>query len=91
MAISVKEEVVKVIAGYKNFDEDEIKQSDTLAELDFSKSDSRDLAQALNLHFYNNLKMTLDRLLHGRDIKPAHKVSKVVSTVISINPRPRNK
>jgi len=89
MAISVSDEVTKVIARYKDYDVDQVRPKDTLAELEFSKSDARDLAQEINLHFYNQLRMMFDRLLHGRDIRPEHKVSKVIALVKSVNPHPR--
>ena len=89
MAIDIGAEVIKVIADYKGYGTDEVKPNNTLAELDFSKSDARDLAQEINLHFYNGLHYMFDRLLHPRDIKPEQKVSQVIALVKLVNPRPR--
>lgn len=86
---TVATSVIKVVARYKNLDPDEIALDDMLSDWEFDKTDRRDLAQKINLYFWNELQKTLDPWLHPRDTEKDQKISAVVTTVEQRNPRPR--
>jgi hypothetical protein len=79
-----------VIANSKGLDLDEILDTKKMSDLNFSDADCIALENAINLYFYNTLKMVFDRLLEGPDdIKASQTVKQVIAVVQSVHPRRR--
>lgn len=89
MTESVLQSVTIVVARYKNVGPEEIKPSDKLSKWDFSDDDRRDLAQWINLYFYNERHMKFDRLLHPDDTAADQTIATIAALVQSLHPRPR--